>query len=111
MGNPVVHFEIMGGDGEKLKGFYSDLFGWKINSDNPQNYGMVETGGEGGINGGVGDGGNFSGSRVYIQVPDLQEALDKIEAAGGKTVMAPQDLGMGERALVEGPQGNPGGPA
>jgi uncharacterized protein len=106
MGNPVVHFEIMGGDGEKLKGFYSDLFGWNINSDNPQKYGMVETGGEGGINGGVGDGENFSGSRVYIQVPDLQAALDKIEAAGGKTVMAPQDLGMVELALFEDPEGN-----
>ena len=35
MGNPVVHFEIMGGDGERLKGFYSDLFGWKIDSNNP----------------------------------------------------------------------------
>ena len=106
MGNPVVHFEIMGGDGEKLKGFYSDLFGWKIDSNNPMNYGMVETGGEGGINGGVGDGENFKGSRVYIAVPDLQEALDKIEAAGGKTVMPPTELPQVTLAIFEDPEGN-----
>jgi predicted enzyme related to lactoylglutathione lyase len=106
MGNPVVHFEIMGGDGEKLKSFYSDLFGWKIDSNNPMNYGMVETGGDGGINGGVGDGENFSGTRVYIAVPDLQEALDKIEAAGGKTILPPQELPMVTLALFEDPEGN-----
>ena len=109
MGNPVVHFEIMGGDGERLKGFYADLFGWKIDSSNPMNYGMVETGGDGGINGGVGDGSNWSGTRVYIAVPDLQEALDKIEAAGGRTIMPPQELPMVTLALFEDPEGNPVG--
>src|SRR3954447_25664055 len=60
----------------------------------------------GGINGGVGDGENWSGTRVYIAVPDLQEALDKIEAAGGKTVMPPQELPMVTLALFEDPEGN-----
>jgi uncharacterized protein len=107
MGNPVVHFEIMGGDGEKLKGFYSDLFGWKIDSNNPMNYGMVDTGANGeGIRGGVGDGQNWSGTRVYIQVPDLQEALDKVEGAGGKTVMPPTDLEMVSLAIFEDLEGN-----
>src|SRR5207244_11169270 len=95
----------MGGDGEKLKGFYSDLFGWKIDSNNPMNYGMVETGGEGGINGGVGDGDNWSGTRVYIQVPDLQAALDKVEAAGGKTRLPPNALEMVSLARVVAPDG------
>ena len=31
MGNPVVHFEISGRDGEALSEFYSSLFGWNIN--------------------------------------------------------------------------------
>ena len=46
MGNPVVHFEVMGKDGEALKKFYGDLFGWTINSDNPMNYGVVDVGEE-----------------------------------------------------------------
>ena len=55
MGAPVVHFEIMGGEGTELETFYRELFGWKIDSNNPMKYGIVETeGGPGGINGGVG---------------------------------------------------------
>src|SRR5256714_13768451 len=95
MGNPVVHFEIMGGDGEKLKSFYADLFGWKIDSNNPMNYGMVETGGDGGVNGGVGDGENFSRTRGYIAVPGPQEGLHKIEGAGGETSMPPPGAPLG----------------
>ena len=36
MGQPVVHFEIIAKDGEALKGYYSELFGWEIDSDNPE---------------------------------------------------------------------------
>ena len=41
MGQAVVHFEVIGKDGERLQGFYSDMFGWEINADNPMNYGLV----------------------------------------------------------------------
>ena len=41
MGQPVVHFEILGKDGEALKSYYSQLFGWEIDSSNPMNYGIV----------------------------------------------------------------------
>ena len=30
MGQPVVHFEVVGKDGEKLRSYYSDLFGWEF---------------------------------------------------------------------------------
>ncbi len=33
MGQPVVHFEILGKDSNKLKSYYSELFDWKINSE------------------------------------------------------------------------------
>jgi uncharacterized protein len=41
MGRPVVHFEVIGKDGAGLRSFYSELFGWTINADNPMNYGTV----------------------------------------------------------------------
>ena len=41
MGQPVVHFEIMGKDADKLREYYSTLFGWKFDTDNPMNYGVV----------------------------------------------------------------------
>ena len=52
MGQPVVHFEILGKDPKKLQGFYGDLFGWHIDANNPMNYGIVDTHGEGGSAGG-----------------------------------------------------------
>jgi hypothetical protein len=64
MGQPVVHFEVMGDDADKLQTFYSDLFDWKINSDNPMNYGMVDR--EGNVNAdGVGIGGGIGGSTEF----------------------------------------------
>jgi len=108
MGAPIVHFEIMGGEGEQLEQFYGELFGWTIDSDNPMRYGMVDTGGEGGINGGVGA--NEDGSRrvtVYAQVEDLQATLDRVEALGGQTVLPPSDVPGGPRlAMFSDPAGN-----
>jgi uncharacterized protein len=63
MGYPVVHFEIEGRDVEELRRFYSELFGWVIDSDNPMNYGLIER--EGNLNvEGVGIGG------AVLGVPD-----------------------------------------
>ena len=54
MANPVVHFEVTGKDGKKLQDFYSKTFGWKVNADNPMNYGIVDAADtSGGIGGGI----------------------------------------------------------
>ena len=52
MGNAVVHFEVGGRDVTKTKAFYSELFGWTISIDEHA-YGMVDTGTDVGIRGGV----------------------------------------------------------
>ena len=60
MGQPVVHFEVIGKDGEKLRDYYSELFGWEIDADNPMNYGTIER--EKNLNDeGVGIGGGIAG--------------------------------------------------
>lgn len=108
MGAPVVHFEIMGGNGNELEKFYSELFGWKINSNNPMKYGIVETGGPGGINGGVGPAhdGNKRIS-IYAQVNDLQATLDRVEKLGGKTILPPTEVPGGPKlAMFADPAGN-----
>jgi predicted enzyme related to lactoylglutathione lyase len=39
MGQPVVHFEVIGKDGEKLRSYYSELFGWEFGDPiGPPNY-------------------------------------------------------------------------
>lgn len=109
MGAPVIHFEIMGGEGTQLETFYRELFGWKINSNNPMKYGIVETeGGPGGINGGVGF--TNDGSKrvsIYAQVKDLQATLDRAEHLGAKTILPPTEVPGGPRlAMFADPAGN-----
>jgi predicted enzyme related to lactoylglutathione lyase len=77
-----------------LHSFYSDVFGWKIDANNPVNYGLVDNGGEG-INGGIGGvmDPDYAGHvTFYIQVDDPAETLKKIESLGGKTVMPPSEI-------------------
>jgi uncharacterized protein len=59
MGHPVVHFEIVGKDGDKLQSYYAELFDWDINADNEMRYGLVQR--EGNTNSdGIGIGGGVS---------------------------------------------------
>jgi predicted enzyme related to lactoylglutathione lyase len=112
MGQPVVHFEVMGNDAEKLRSFYTELFGWKIDADNPMNYGMV--GREGNTNAdGVGIGGGIGGSTeypshvtFYVEVPDVEESLKKAESLGGERRMGPEQISEGiEIGLFTDPDG------
>ena len=99
MGQPVVHFEIIGKDGDKLQSYYSELFGWDIDSNNEMGYGVVQRDGntndEGaGIGGGVGRGPEGYDGHVtfYIEVPDVEAALAKAESLGGSRVMGPDEV-------------------
>ncbi len=99
MGQPVVHFEVIGKDGEKLRSYYSELFGWEIDADNPMNYGVVQRDGnvnaEGvGIGGGVGTGPEGYDGHVtfYVEVPDVEAALAKAESLGGTRTMGPDKV-------------------
>jgi uncharacterized protein len=102
MGARVIHFEIMGGEGTRLETFFRELFGWKINSNNPMKYGIVETeGGPGDINGGVGP--TNDGSKrvsIYAQVEDLQATLDRAEHLGAKTILPPTEVPGGPRLAM-----------
>ena len=53
MGQPVVHFEIGGRDGEQLRGFYTELFDWNLTvAEDLNNYAGV-CAEEEGIGGGI----------------------------------------------------------
>jgi uncharacterized protein len=97
MAQPVVHFEVVGKDGDKTKAYYAELFGWEINSDNPMNYGLIEAsqGSVGpGIPGGIGQGpeGYEGHITFYVEVPDVEAALAKAESLGGTRVMGPETI-------------------
>jgi predicted enzyme related to lactoylglutathione lyase len=109
MGNPVIHFEVIGKDAPRLQEFFSKLFGWTINADNPMNYGIVDTGVPGGIGGGIGSGPEEHPGHVtfYIGVDDPKAYLEKAESLGGKTVMEAQEVPGGPViAMFADPEGH-----
>ena len=96
MGQPVVHFEVIGKDAAKLQSYYGELFDWNFDADNPMQYGMVPR--EGNVNAeGIGIGGGVGGGMegyeghvtFYVEVPDIEQALQKAESLGGKRMMGP----------------------
>jgi predicted enzyme related to lactoylglutathione lyase len=100
MGQPVVHFEVIGKDGEKLQRYYSELFGWDIDAGNEMGYGMVaredNVNPDGvGIGGGIGGGPEGYGGHVTFYV---EAALQKAESLGGTRMMGPEDI-MGQIVL------------
>jgi uncharacterized protein len=111
MGQPVIHFEIIGRDPEKLRSYYGDLFGWQFDTSGPVakavseagNYGFVDTNttGDGvGIPGGVGGGQDYHSHVIfYVGVPDVEAALQKAESLGGKRSVGP-DRAPGTNLVV-----------
>ena len=100
MGQPVVHFEVIGGDGDKLRDYFSELFGWEFGDTmGPTNYAVVprdgNTNADGvGIGGGIGSAPEGYGGHVtfYVEVPDVGEALEKAESLGGSRMMGPDEM-------------------
>lgn len=99
MSCPVVHFEIASTDPPGTKAFVAEMFGWKLEDiPGPFDYSMVDTGVEGAIRGGVGappaGGGHTT---FYVQVDDVQAALDKASGLGGQALMGPQEVPGGSK--------------
>ncbi|HEV2772447.1 MAG TPA: VOC family protein [Thermoleophilaceae bacterium] len=117
MGQPVVHFEVLGKDAEKTQSYCSELFGWEIKPlpfENPTQYGLVDrdgnTNAEGvGIGGGIGGApeGHPGHVTFYVEVPDVEAALAKAESLGGNRTMGPDQASEGPViGLFQDPDGN-----
>jgi predicted enzyme related to lactoylglutathione lyase len=97
MGQPVVHFEVVGKDIDKLKGFYSELAGWtydqppEATQEGVPPYALVQRNSDSEIGGGIGVGPEGYEGHVtfYIEVPDVGASLDQVEKLGGTRVMGP----------------------
>jgi uncharacterized protein len=106
MSNRVGWFEVVGSDGEKLRSFYGDVFGWQFQQGDPEmDYGMTDPS-QTGIGGGVGTSPAGGHAIFYVEVDDPQGALDKIESAGGSVVMPVTELPMVTFAQFKDPEGN-----
>lgn len=117
MDHTVVHFEIPADDVEKLRKFYSELFGWKIErTPGPMEYWSIETvpvdtKGEPirqGVNGGMMKKQNPEHKPVnYVLVESIDEYVMKIGDLGGKVIVPKMEVpGIGWWALALDPEGN-----
>jgi hypothetical protein len=108
LGNPVTQFQILSKAPDDTARFYSEVFGWKVNSNNAMGYREVSTGAQTGIQGGIWpappQADNFV--QLFIAVPDVGACVKKAEALGAKIVIPPTNLPDGdEMAIMHDPQG------
>jgi uncharacterized protein len=101
MGQPVVHFEVIGADPAGLRSFYADLFQWEFDTTAPVAPEVSEAGSYGfidryttedgtGIRGGVGGGAGHAGrATFYVGVPSVEAALSEAERLGGTRLLGP----------------------
>jgi uncharacterized protein len=113
MGHPVVHFEITGEDPAMLRSFYSALFGWQVSANHSPGYWLVQAehspwlagSGIGGAIGAVPPG-HPGRVVIYVEVPDIDEALNKAEALGGARMFGPQSFNGFSIGLFRDPEGH-----
>ena len=105
-GPSVVHWEVQARDPGAQMRFFGDLFGWNVDANNPQNYGMVTPAGPGSIGGGIGPTMDAPRATFYVQVPSIADTLDKAATMGAQTLMPRTDIGMIVMAQFRDPEGN-----
>jgi predicted enzyme related to lactoylglutathione lyase len=121
MDHTIVHFEIPAKNTEKLKKFYSGVFGWKIEKGSeemsgPMEYWLIETVPVDkqqrpirlGVNGGMYKKQDEKMKQVnYIAVESADEYIEKIKKLGGKIINPKQEVPqVGWVAIAEDPEGN-----
>jgi len=104
MGQPVVHFEIGCRDTAKTREFYSKLFNWQILAGPAA---MIDTQGNGGINGHITSLGHEPHNyvNIYVQVDDIEAYLAKAQELGGKKLVGPVDIPTGSFAWMSDVEG------
>ena len=98
MENPVIHVEVLGRDGDALRRFYAEAFGWQFDPPSAHALGAMDyrivfpRNGEVGVP--VGVGGNRpddvqADAIFYVCVNDLEGTIDRVQRLGGSVVRGP----------------------
>jgi uncharacterized protein len=108
MNNPVMQFQILSKTPDETARFYSGLFGWTIDNNNPLGYRQIDTGSKEGIQGGIWpappQAPNFV--QLFVAVEDVGASVKKAEELGAKLLIPPTQLPDGdEMAVLHDPQG------
>jgi predicted enzyme related to lactoylglutathione lyase len=106
----VVHFEVPTTDLAASRKFYENVLGWKLTKwEGPMEYWLVSTGDPAvpGIDGALGGAANeFHATVNTVDVENLDETLQKVEANDGQVIMPRSEIpGVGWLAYVKEPGG------
>ena len=104
----IVHVEFAARDPQAAGRFYSDLFGWRVETDPTFNYAMFQAP--------PGPGGGFpqvDGQQyqpgdvlVYVATDDIEATLRRVEELGGTTLMPKTEIpNVGWFAIFSEPAG------
>jgi len=106
MPHPVVFFEIGCRDRAKSSQYFTELFGWKIDSNGPAS--TIDMAGQGGIPGHINSLGHEPQhyTMFYVEVEDVKKYLDKAVALGGKMLVPPIKIPTGTFAWFSDLDGN-----
>jgi uncharacterized protein len=117
MSGRVVHFEIPYDDGDRARSFYTEAFGWQLQSMPGMGYTLVTSGptGDAGptepgfINGGMMSRGDSPSAApiLVVDVDSIDDTLTLVDQLGGKTLRGKEAVGdMGFAAYLADPEGN-----
>jgi len=102
----VSWFEVVGRDGDSLRSFYGELFGWKFESyPGPFEYHMTRISDQGGLAITNMEPGK-RGTRAYFAVDDINAGAARVRDLGGEADDPAPVPGMGWFVTAKDPQGN-----
>ena len=98
MTSPVVHWQFLTADPDRTAAFYETMFGWSVSTANGMGYRSVTSSSERGIDGGIWPAppGAPESVQLYIEVDDIDAALQRIGELGGSMIMPKQVLPDGD---------------
>jgi uncharacterized protein len=103
---PVVHWEIVALDPDRLRDFYGQLFNWDIGEGTIMQIAPGVGGPQPGPAGHIRHG-RRGGVTLFVQVRDLRASLRKAADLGGTVEAEPFDLpGQPTLAAISDPEGN-----
>ncbi len=111
--NEISHFEIPARDPNRLRQFYSEVFGWKFKNSALRNlqYWRISTGTKHlpGVEGGLYKKGSKAQTPLnYVSTPDIDESMAEVERAGGHITVGKKGTpDHGFTAIGTDPEGNP----
>lgn len=96
MGRPIIYFEIVGEDAALLQKYYSDLLGWRFDTNvRPRGFAYASVRADGpGVEGAIGASppGTSGYVTFYVRVSDVEAMLARAQALGGKRIFGPDTV-------------------